>query len=162
MSQYKRPVFSLVYRTVRQREDAEDLTQETFIRAFRALSTYDPQYRFSSWLFKIASNLCIDHLRRQRGETVSLDDEEAPLELPDIAGDPEDAVVRKDQRDVIERAIEMLPPDYRLVILLRHREERSYEEIAEIMGIPLGTVKAKVHRARGALKERLRKTLPVG
>lgn len=158
MSRYKRPVFGLIYRTVRQREDAEDLAQETFIKAFRSLPSYDPQYAFSSWLFKIASNLCIDHFRRQRTETVSLDDEDKPLEIPDGTQNPEEAAVAQSERSVIDAAIGSLPVDYRLVILLRHKEEKSYEEIAQILNLPLGTVKAKVHRARGALKERLKRS----
>ena len=155
LKKYKRPVFSLVYRMVRQREEAEDLASEAFFKAFRALATFDPAKPFSSWIFKIASNLSIDWLRRRKMETASLDDADAVWELPDGRPTAEEALERAQTMQVVEEAIGKLAPDYRVVVLLRHQEERSYEEIADILGLPLGTVKIRLFRAREELKKRL-------
>jgi len=155
LKKYKRPVFSLVYRMVRQREEAEELASEAFFKAFRALATFDPAKPFSSWIFKIASNLSIDWLRRRKMETASLDDADAVWELPDGRPTAEEALERAQTMQVVEEAIGKLAPDYRVVVLLRHHEERSYEEIADILGLPLGTVKIRLFRAREELKKRL-------
>ena len=165
LTRYERPVFSLVYRMVRDRALAEDLAQEAFIRAFRAIGRYDPSYKFSSWIFKIAHNLTIDHLRRKRLKTVSIhgsphaltEEEQARtrpiLESPEER--PDAYVENKELGSQIEEAIGRLRPEYRAATLLRHVEGHSYQEIAEIMDIPLGTVKTYIHRARLELKEAL-------
>ncbi len=155
LKKYKRPVFSLVYRMVRQREEAEELASEAFFKAFRALASYDPEQPFSSWIFKIASNLSIDWLRKRKLETSSLDEEDSVWEVPDERPTAEDVLEKKQTMRVVEEAIGRLAPDYRAVVLLRHQEERSYEEIAEILGLPLGTVKVRLFRAREELKKRL-------
>ncbi len=165
LSRYERPAFSLVYRMVRDRTLAEDLAQETFIRAFNAIASYDPAYRFSNWIFKIANNLTIDHLRRRKLDTVSIDGsphatsryEEERTSLALVSGEESRAayVENKELGGQIEQAIGTLRPEYRTVILLRHVEGHAYEEIADVMGIPLGTVKTYLHRARAELKERL-------
>jgi RNA polymerase sigma-70 factor, ECF subfamily len=159
LKKYKRPVFSLVYRMVRQREEAEELASEAFFRAFRALPTYDPTLRFSSWIFKIASNLSIDWLRKRKLETSSLDEEDSVWEVTDERPTAEDVLEKKQTMQVVEEAIGRLAPDYRAVVLLRHQEERSYEEIAEILGVPLGTVKIRLFRAREELKKKLGRAL---
>ena len=147
---------------VRDRALAEDLAQETFIRAFRAISSYNPRYKFSSWIFKIANNHTIDYLRKRRLDTVSIDgsphavtgEEEAQTRLVvESTGEAPDRYV--EQRELgsqIEQAIGELRPEYRTVVLLRHIEGHSYEEIADIMDLPLGTVKTYLHRARAELK----------
>ncbi len=162
LGRYERPVFSLIFRMVRDRALAEDLAQETFIRAFRAISSYNPRYKFSSWIFKIANNHTIDHLRKRRLDTVSIDgsphavtgEEEAQTRLVvESTGEAPDRYV--EQRELgsqIEQAIGELRPEYRTVVLLRHIEGHSYEEIADIMDLPLGTVKTYLHRARAELK----------
>jgi RNA polymerase sigma-70 factor, ECF subfamily len=165
LSRYERPVFSLIYRMVRDRTLAEDLAQEAFIRAFNAIGSYDPAYRFSNWIFKIANNHTIDHLRRRRLDTVSIDgsphatnaQEEARTSLTLVSTEesPASYVESKELGGQLEHAIGQLRPEYRTAILLRHVEGYAYEEIAEVMGIPLGTVKTYLHRARGELKERL-------
>jgi RNA polymerase sigma-70 factor (ECF subfamily) len=165
LDRYQRPVFSLVYRMVRDRELAEDLAQETFIKVFNHLDKYNPAYKFSSWIFKIASNLAIDTLRRKQPATVSIDGSRhagtaAEIEATRITVEshdenPEEALESKQLGQEIEAAISLLRPEYRTAILLRHVEGRPYEEIAEIMGIPLGTVKTYIHRARGELRETL-------
>ena len=165
LERYERPVFSLVYRMVRDRALAEDLTQEAFIRAFNAIGGYNPGYKFSNWIFKIAHNLTIDHLRRKRIDTISLhgspnaltEEEQARtrpiVESPDRR--PDAYVENLELGGEIEAAIGRLRPQYRTVTLLRHVEGYSYNEIAEIMDLPLGTVKTYIHRARLELKEAL-------
>ena len=155
LKKYKRPVFSLVYRMVRQREEAEELASEAFFKAFRALPAFDPAQPFSSWIFKIASNLSIDWLRKRKLETSSLDEEDSIWEVTDERPTAEEALERAQTMQVVEEAIGKLTPDYRVVVLLRHHEERSYEEIADILGLPLGTVKIRLFRAREELKKRL-------
>ncbi len=165
LERYERPVFSLVYRMVRDRGLAEDLTQEAFIRAFNAIGGYNPSYKFSSWIFKIAHNVTIDHLRRKRIDTISLDgspdaltaDEQARTRpIVESPGERPDAYVENlELGSEIEAAIGRLRPHYRTVTLLRHVEGYSYNEISQIMDLPLGTVKTYIHRARLELKESL-------
>lgn len=165
LSRYERPVFSLVFRMVRDRTLAEDLAQETFVRAFQALESYNPAYKFSSWIFKIANNLTIDHLRRRTLDTVSLDGgpdatsadevERTRVTVADPGESPHEFVENQELGGIIEDAIASLRPEYRTAVLLRHVEGYSYEEIAEVMGVPLGTVKTFIHRARNELKGRL-------
>lgn len=162
LDRYQRPVFSLVYRMVRDREQAEDLAQETFIKVFNHLERYNPKYKFSSWIFKIASNLAIDQLRKKEPVTVSLDGsrhartsdemEATRITVESRDASPEELLEASELGSEIENAIGRLRPDYRTAILLRHVEGRPYEEIAEIMDIPLGTVKTYIHRARTELK----------
>lgn len=165
LGRYQRPVFSLIYRMVRDREQAEDLAQETFVKVFNNIARYDPRYKFSSWIFKIASNLTIDFLRKKEPVTVSLqgsrhastaeEEEATSIAVESRDATPEEFVEAKELGAEIERAIGELRPEYRTAILLRHVEGRAYEEIAEIMDVPLGTVKTYIHRARGELRETL-------
>lgn len=162
LARYQRPVFSLVYRMVRNREQAEDLAQETFVKVFQNITRYDPKYKFSSWIFKIANNVAIDALRRRNPVTVSLDGaahaetaEQVEASRIDVASedaDPEEALEARQLGGAIEQAVGKLRPEYRTAILLRHVEGRPYEEIAEIMDVPLGTVKTHIHRARSELR----------
>jgi RNA polymerase sigma-70 factor (ECF subfamily) len=159
---YERPVFSLVYRMVRDREIAEDLSQETFIKVLNAIASYRPEFKFSSWVFKIANNTAIDHLRRKELDTLSLEGsphaatpeamEATALQLGTERASPLDHVSARELGGEIEAAINRLRPEYRSCILLRHVEGRAYEEIAEILGLPLGTVKTYIHRARNELR----------
>jgi RNA polymerase sigma-70 factor (ECF subfamily) len=165
LRRYERPVFSLVYRMVRDRELAEDLAQEAFIRAFRAIDSYDPSYKFSNWIFKIANNRVIDHLRKRRLDTLSIHGSPHALpgdgrsgtewSLQDPGERPDAYVEHRELGDRIEAAIGELRPEYRSVILLRHVEGRSYDEIADLLELPLGTVKTYIHRARSELREAL-------
>ena len=160
---YERPVFSLVFRMVRHRERAEDLTQETFVKALNALESYRPDYKFSSWIFKIANNTAIDHLRRKELETLSIDGapdadsadtaRESALQLRDAGESPLDELEARELGSAIERAIGQLRPEYRSCIILRHVEGYPYEEIAELLELPQGTVKTYIHRARNELKQ---------
>ena len=165
LGRYQRPVFSLIYRMVRDREQAEDLSQETFVRVFNHIDRYDPKFKFSSWIFKIATNLTIDAMRKKEPQTVSIDgsryaetsDEVEATTITVESGDenPEELLEAKQLGDEIERAIGKLRPEYRTAILLRHVEGREYQEIAEIMALPLGTVKTYIHRGRNELKNTL-------
>ena len=159
---YERPVFALLFRMVRDRELAEDLSQETFIKALNAIESYRPEFKFSSWIFKIANNAAIDHLRRRELDTLSLDGSphaETPeamqataLQIGARQESPLDTVEAKELGSEIEAAIGRLRPEYRSCILLRHVEGRAYEEIAEILDLPLGTVKTYIQRARTELR----------
>ena len=150
---------------VRDRSLAEDLAQEAFIRAFNAIGSYNPGYKFSSWMFKIAHNLTIDHLRKRRLDTISIHgspnavtaDEQArtSLVLESSEERPDAYVENLELGTQIETAIGRLRPEYRAVTLLRHVEGYSYQEIADILEIPLGTVKTYIHRARLELKAAL-------
>jgi RNA polymerase sigma-70 factor (ECF subfamily) len=162
---YERPIFSLLYRMVRDRELAEDLAQETFVKALNAIESYRPEFKFSSWIFKIANNAAIDHLRRRELDTLSLEGsphaetpdaiEATALQIGARQESPLDAVEARELGGQIEAAIARLRPEYRSCILLRHVEGRAYEEIAEILSLPLGTVKTYIHRARNELRQAL-------
>ncbi|MFI5371206.1 MAG: RNA polymerase sigma factor [Candidatus Eisenbacteria bacterium] len=158
---YQGQVYSVVLRMVRRREDAEDLTQETFVRMFRALDRYDTQRPFAAWLFTIASRLAIDHIRRRRVVPVPLtqreagSNEEYDIDIPDPGPTPDEVTSRSEEEHRTEELIRSLPPHYRIVVMLRHQRDQSYEEIAEALHLPLGTVKARIHRARELLKVKL-------
>ncbi len=162
---YERPVFSLIFRMVRDRALAEDLAQDTFVKVLNALESYRPEYKFSSWIFKIANNVAIDQLRRRELDTLSLDGapgartqeevEATALQAVDRSESPLEELAARELGSVIEKAIAKLRPEYRSCILLRHVEGRSYEEIAEALDLPLGTVKTYIHRARHELREYL-------
>lgn len=159
---FERPVFNLVARMVRDRTLAEDLAQDAFVKAFSRLDSYQAsQGKFSNWLFKIAHNTAIDHLRRSELDTVPLDagggetaDYHAILSDPD-ANTPLDRALQTDLAGALAAAVERLRPEYREVIVLRHQEGLAYEEISEIAGLPLGTVKTYIHRARKEMAELL-------
>ena len=160
---YERPVFSLIYRMVRDRELAEDLTQDTFIKVLNALDRYNAAYKFSSWIFKIANNATIDQLRRRELDTLSLEGapqatspeqvEATALQIRHSGESPLEEVEARELGGQIERAIAQLRPEYQSCIILRHVEGRPYEEIADILDLPLGTVKTYIHRARNELKD---------
>ena len=162
---YERPIFSLIFRMVRDREIAEDLSQDTFIKVLNHVDKYRPEFKLSSWLFKIANNVAIDHLRRRQLDTVSIDGSrhaatqaEAEATRFDVEARGETALEEMESRELgssIERAIAKLRPEYRSCIMLRHVEGRSYEEIAATLDLPLGTVKTYIHRARHELREEL-------
>ena len=159
---YERPVFSLVYRMVRDRELAEDLTQDTFVKVLSHIEKYRSEFKFSSWLFKIANNVAIDHLRRRQLDTISMEGsphattselaEATTIELPTHGETPLQELEARELGSEIEKAIGRLRPEYRACILLRHVEDKSYEEIAATLDLPLGTVKTYIHRARHELR----------
>ena len=168
LGRYQRPVFSLIYRMVRDREQAEDLAQETFVRVFNNIDRYDPAYKFSSWIFKIATNLTIDWIRRKEVPTVSIDGSRYATSSDDIEAttitvesddeNPEELLESRELGSQIEAAIGKLRPEYRQAIVLRHIDDLPYEDIAQIMALPLGTVKTYIHRGRKELQEMLQHT----
>jgi RNA polymerase sigma-70 factor, ECF subfamily len=153
-------VYRLALRMVRDPGLAEDLAQETFLKAYRALATYDPHWKLGSWLLKIAHNATIDHLRRQRLDTRPLEtgaDDDAPSLLDRLAdeGDPGPEALARGRglaRD-LRAAIDALEPAYRELVLLRFQEGLAYQDIAEVTGLPLGTVKVRLHRGRKRLAD---------
>ncbi len=158
MLRYERPVYALILRMVRDRATAEDLAQESFLKMFRGLDTYQPGRKFASWLFKIAHNTTLDHLRRKELTTVPLTTPDDPdqRDLADVLEDPgapspELARQESELAADLERAVARLRPEYREVILLRFVQGLAYQEIAEVTGLALGTVKTHIHRARRAL-----------
>jgi len=165
LARFETPVFSLIYRMVRDRELAEDLAQEAFVRTLNNLRRYDPSYKFSSWLFKIAYNLTIDHLRKRGLDTVSIQgapdavtaERQAATSIAVESRDerPDELLEARELGVEIESAVGALRPEYRTAIILRHIEGHSYDEIAKIMEVPLGTVKTYIHRARRELKTAL-------
>jgi len=162
-NKYKYIVSAIVRKVIRDEDDVDDLTQETFIKAYRAISTFNFDYAFSSWLYKIASNACIDFLRKKRYYTVSLSRPMDPnnpdyiFEVEDTNSLPDIELIKSEKAEVVEAAIAALPEKYRTIINLRHSEELDYAEIAERLKLPLGTVKVNLFRARKMLGIALRK-----
>jgi RNA polymerase sigma-70 factor, ECF subfamily len=161
LDRYRSRVYGLAVRMVQSRDDAADIAQEAFVRAFQALATFDPTKSFGAWIARITANLCIDHYRRRRAVFVPLDAEpdtergERKRDLPDQAPLADERVARSESAAQIAELVEALPPRYRMVVVLRYQEDLAYEEIADILRLPLGTVKARLHRAHHLLKRRL-------
>lgn len=159
MHRYQRPIVNYCYRMVRNYEVSTDLAQEVFIKAYNSLRSYDPRYKLSTWLYKIASNHLIDHLRKKEPRWVSIEQSQEegnrPIEIRDPSAMGERDAVFADKQERIEEAIMRLPPSYRRLIVLRHVNDCSYEEMARICSIPLGTVKNRLFRAREMLRASL-------
>jgi RNA polymerase sigma-70 factor (ECF subfamily) len=161
VNRYKRGVFTLIIRMVRDKEVTNDLSQETFIKLYASLGSYNPRYRFSSWLFKIANNLTIDYLRKNRPNVLSLDEpietdrDQVKIQVSTGGEDPLDRLQSLELGEKIKEAITELPVEYRRVILLRHLEDFTYEEIVEVTELPLGTVKTLLFRGRRLLRKKL-------
>ena len=162
VKRYRNGLYNMVYQMIKNREEAEDLVQETFMKAFNSLDSYNDNYAFSTWLYKIAFNHCIDAIRKKKLRTLPLDKPiqlqagEVHHQIRDESHSPEKVLLFAEKRTLIQKSIKSLPERYRIAIVLRHQEERSYEEISEILKIPLGTVKARIFRAREMLKKKLR------
>jgi len=162
VDKHRPAIFHIINRMVRNDEAANDLVQETFMKAFASLATFRSEFRFSTWLYKIAANSSIDFLRKRRIHALSLDrpleteDGAMEIEIADYSYHPEIELERKQQRISINEAIDSLPQKYREVIIYRHKDDKSYEEIADLLTIPVGTVKARIFRARELLKKKLK------
>lgn len=149
---YQTPVYNLAYRMLGNSVEAENAAQETFIRMYTKLDTYDPERKFSSWLLAIASHYCVDVLRRRRMNYLSLDDLPPMVELSmPKAAQPEQVVVREQNASAVQRLLATLPPNYRIPVVLRYWYDMSYREIAETMGVTESTIKTRLHRARAKL-----------
>ena len=160
VKKYRKSVYYLIFKMVRNPDDAEDLTQEAFAKSFSSLNSFDPKFAFSTWLFRIATNSCIDFIRRQRMQTLSLSQggsggtDDSPqyfLQISDNDPIADETMSRDQRREYMTEAVNRLPERYRMLIELRYFRELSYEEVAAEMNIPLGTVKAQLHRARELL-----------
>ena len=156
IDRYKNRIFSFTCRILQNTEDAREITQETFIKAFRSLNSYNPQYPFISWLFRIAHNSCIDYLRARAPHTLSIDDETSPIELEDFSCDCEEYVEFRLRQEEIEKLLASLAPLYREAILLQYKEDLTCREIAEVLQIPEGTAKIRLFRAKAILRKKLK------
>ncbi|MBN1658973.1 MAG: sigma-70 family RNA polymerase sigma factor [Anaerolineae bacterium] len=146
---YERPVYNLTYRMLGDPAEAEDAAQETFLRAYAKLATYQPGRKFVNWVLSIASHHCIDRLRRkQRAPQLSLDGPTPPVWLASDAPQPDQVVSRKEQRERVRGVLDALPPDYRAAVVLRYWYDLSYREIAETMDTTESAIKSRLHRAR--------------
>ncbi|MDQ7794878.1 MAG: sigma-70 family RNA polymerase sigma factor [bacterium] len=162
VARYERRVYNLAYRYTGDREDASDLAQEAFLKAFLALRGFRGRSTFSTWLYRVTTNACLDAVRsRQRRRTVSLDqpiltvDGQVERQVSDSSVDPEELAQRREVQAVVRQAIARLSPDHRMVLVLRDLQGLAYEEVAAILGLNLGTVKSRLNRARLALRDLL-------
>jgi RNA polymerase sigma-70 factor (ECF subfamily) len=154
---YQRPISAYVYRMVGNYESALDLTQEIFIKVYSSLARYRPEFKFSTWIYKIAHNAAVDHLRRTSTREQSLvvghegDQFDLPIESSRLS--PEQESERRERRVEIETVVRTLPANYRELVILRHSQDLSYEEIVDVTGLPLGTVKNRLFRAREMMRQ---------
>lgn len=164
LSKYKDAIYYMLLKMVNNKSDAEDLTIEAFGKAFKNLHQYSPHYAFSTWLFKIASNNCIDFLRKRKGVLISIEnnqegnENDPPVKLKSIDPDPEQKMIRIQKAILLRRIVRRLKPRYRMLVELRYFREYSYEEIAKELKLPLGTVKAQLFRAREMLFKMIEST----
>jgi RNA polymerase sigma-70 factor, ECF subfamily len=161
VERYQKGLVTYIFHMVHHYDEALELCQEVFLKVYESLSRYDGQYKFSTWLYKIASNHTIDHLRRQHMTTTSIQERQDDPDMPELPLEsatlsPHDAYRNKVLMEQVRKALEDLSPSYRELILLRHFSFRSYEEMAKITGLPLGTVKNRIFRARQILMEKLK------
>jgi len=156
---YQRPIAAYVYRMVGDYDSALDLTQEVFIKVYNSLARYRSEFKFSTWIYKIAHNAAIDHLRRhavrEQALTGSVDGERREIAIESRRPTPEQESERRERRLEIESVVQLLQASYRELIVLRHSHDLSYDEIAEVTGLPLGTVKNRLFRAREAMRDLL-------
>lgn len=154
VTRYKRLVFNTSYRMLGSYEEAEDASQEAFIRMYKALNRYDPQFKFSTWAMKITTNYCLDLLRKRKGDTVPIEEQ---YDLKDDSLTPEEEYVRHEKQQMVKKAIDSLPAKYKELIILFHNRGLSYSEIMEVTGESLTIVKNRLYRARQMLKDSLEK-----
>ncbi len=164
ISLYEKKIYNYCYRMTNSREDAEDLAQEVFIKVYCSLKSFKGKSQFSTWIYRIAYNTCIDkHRKKKKKQIVSLnpanDEDTRNIELVSTDPLPEDKAIQRERYEKIQSCIASLKPEYRTVIILRDIQNYSYREIAEILHIPLGTVKSHISRARAALRDVLRERL---
>lgn len=161
VDKYQKPLYFHIRKMIKEVELVDDLVQEVFMKAFHNLNSYSNEYAFSTWIYRIATNHTIDYLRKKKLQTLSIDqpyktkDGDMEMQLPDESFSTDQPVMKKERKAIVQEAIDDLPEKYRLVIEMRHMEEKSYQEIAEILDLPLGTVKAHIFRARELLYKAL-------
>ncbi|WCK54804.1 RNA polymerase sigma factor SigW [Aneurinibacillus sp. Ricciae_BoGa-3] len=159
---YKDRVYRIAYRMLGNKQEAEDVAQETFLKVYANIQSYDPNYKFSTWIYRIASNLCIDQIRKRK-QTFSLDAEVTGSDgldwhdrLPDANQGPEETVITDELQEEVQSAIMKLSPNYRAIMILRYIEDLSLQEISEAISLPISTIKTRIHRGREALRKKLR------
>ena len=164
LKKYRKSVYYMLLKMVHNADDAEDLTQEAFAKAFSSLEKFDPKYAFSTWLFRIATNNCIDFIRKKRVSTVSIDNpyegddgDSFSFDIKDNNLNPNEVMLKQQRKEYLMKAIDKLPQKYKVLVELRYFQELSYEEVADEMDLPLGTVKAQLFRARELLNQGLSK-----
>lgn len=160
ISQHERTVYNIAYRLTGNHEDANDVAQEAFLRAFSSLPDFRGDSSFATWLYRIVNNACLDELRRRKrqrvtslDESVTLEDGELSRQIADTSDGPEEALERVEIQRAVQESIQSLDEEYRIVLVMRDIQGYSYNEIAEALGLNLGTVKSRINRARNALKE---------
>ena len=160
MDRYRKPVFHMILKMIKNSDDAEDLTIEAFAKAFKNLEKFNPSFTFSTWLFRIATNNCIDFIRKKKLNTTSIssaytndDGENVGIEIRDYNKNPQEEAIHKQKIEIMRLIVQKLPTKYRALVALRYFDELSYDEIAKELGSPLGTVKAQLHRARELLHD---------
>lgn len=163
MQRYKRPVYHMILKMVRNVDDAEDLTIESFAKAFKSLHKFKKDFTFSTWLFRIATNNTIDFIRRKKLNTLSIssaytdsEGEAVSIEVEDENLNPQERAIKMQKEELMQIFVDKLPPKYQKLVRLRYFDELSYEEIAQELEAPLGTVKAQLHRARELLYEMMK------
>lgn len=149
---YKKLIYSVVYNLIKDKEETNDISQEVFIRIYKALDRYNPEYKFSTWAVKIATNLCMDKFRKKRLETVNIEDEKR---IVDKSKSPEEILLNKEKKRYIKEALDSLPPKYKLLIVLYHQKGMSYNEMVDILNKPMSIIKNRLFRARLMLRESL-------
>ena len=163
MNKYKRNVYYIALKFLNNENDAEDATQECFMKAFASLNKYEKKFAFSTWLFKIASNTCVDYIRKKKFEILSLNgdnhnEDDCPIQIKDTKFNiPDSGLEKKERIEIINKIVSSLPEKYKILIELRYYDELTYEEIAETTNLAIGTVKAQLHRAREILQDIMQK-----
>lgn len=156
---YEKSLYNYIYRMTGDRELSLDLTQEAFLKSYLAIKNFNPRYNFSTWLWRIAHNLVVDYFRKRKLDQVpfhgELDGEEVSFEVPGNEPGPFQVRLNRERRAIIMDALEKLPPEMRELIILRHFQELSYQEISDVTGLPFHSVKSKLFRAREALRKML-------
>lgn len=163
LQKYRKSVYYMLLKMVNNTDDAEDLTQEAFAKAFNSLAKFDSKYAFSTWLFRIATNNCIDFIRKKRIQTVSIDTsyendegDSMSFDIRDTSLNPNEVMLKQQRKEYLKKAVERLPAKYKRLVDLRYFQELSYEEVATELELPLGTVKAQLFRARELLSQELK------
>jgi RNA polymerase sigma factor (sigma-70 family) len=152
VNRYKKLIYSVVYNMINDKQEINDISQEVFVRIYKALDRYNPEYKFSTWSVKIATNYCLDVLRKKKAEFVPIDD------MTDISSDadtPEATYIKKERKFLIHKALLELPDKYRIPIVLYHQNGLSYEEMSEVLNEPMSIIKNRLYRARLILREKL-------
>ncbi|MEX0780422.1 MAG: sigma-70 family RNA polymerase sigma factor [Balneolales bacterium] len=162
VEKYNKPLYFHIMKVVHNQDVVEDLVQDIFMKAFKNIDSFNREYAFSTWLYRIATNHSIDFLRKKKLKTYSLDrpingkEGDVNMEIPDFDSETDREIIHKERKSIIEEAIDSLPERYREVIQLRHMEEKSYQEISDLLDLPLGTIKAHLFRARELLNKYLK------